>query len=117
MTAPQKEDWAFCIENAPKDVLKRIDKALLTAYIVTADQYRRAVRRVEAEGMVKESPRAQMKVPNPYLTIANRQMVLMLRAAGEMGFTPVSRARIDAGKPPATDGGGAWQDIDADPAG
>jgi hypothetical protein len=32
-----------------------------------------------------------------YLPIVHRQMVLMTRVASDPGFTPCSRARIDAG--------------------
>jgi hypothetical protein len=40
----------------------------------------------------------------------NRQIVLMARFASELGFTPCSRARIDAGNvgaAPASD----WEDV------
>ena len=31
---------------------------------------------------------------NPYLPIINRQAEIMIRAAGDLGFTPVGRARM-----------------------
>ena len=53
-----------------------------------------------AELLVK-SPTQGLPLQNPYLPIVNRQMVLMTRVASELGFTPCSRARIDAGGAPA----------------
>jgi phage terminase small subunit len=57
---------------------------------------------------IRENPRGMLQQlierrratdPNfrtPYLPIVNRQIVLMTRVASELGFTPCSRARIDA---------------------
>lgn len=38
-------------------------------------------------------------VQSPYVSIANRQVELMMRIAAEFGFTPASRSRIAT--PPA----------------
>jgi phage terminase small subunit len=57
------------------------------------------------------SPVQKIPIQNPYLPIVNRQMLLMLRAASELGFTPCSRARIDAASPP-TSANGAWDDVE-----
>jgi hypothetical protein len=37
---------------------------------------------------------------SPYINIINQQAKIMLKAASELGFTPVSRPRIGAGTPP-----------------
>jgi P27 family predicted phage terminase small subunit len=101
LTGEQKAEWRYAIENAPRDVLKRIDKTVLAGFIVAADTHRRSsVAMAQTELLVK-SPTQGLPLQNPYLPIVNRQMVLMTRAASELGFTPCWRARIDAGAAPA----------------
>jgi P27 family predicted phage terminase small subunit len=98
------------IKNAPRDVLKKIDKAVLAGFIVAADTHRRAsIAAAQTELLVK-SPTQGLPLQNPYLPIVNRQMVMMTRAASELGFTPSSRARIDAGAAP-TPVASDWHDV------
>jgi P27 family predicted phage terminase small subunit len=110
LTVEQKDEWRYAIENAPRHVLKKIDKAVLAGFIVAQDTHRKAsVAMAQTELLVK-SPSQGLPLQNPYLPIVNRQMVLMTRVASELGFTPCSRARIDAGAalaPVASD----WDDI------
>jgi hypothetical protein len=63
----------------------------------------------QTELLVK-SPTQGLPLQNPYLPIVNRQMVLMTRVASEPGFTPCSRARIDAGAD-AAPVASHWDDI------
>jgi phage terminase small subunit len=51
-----------------------------------------------------------LPLQNPYLPIVNRQMMLLTLVASELGFTPCSRARIDAGGVPAPVGS-HWDNI------
>src|SRR5262245_26504777 len=107
LSAEQKADWAYAIENAPREVLRRIDKAVLTAFIIAQDTHQRATVAMMKMELLVESPKQQQ---NPYLPIINRQAVLMIRAANELGFTPCARARIDcAATAPAA--AGDWEDI------
>jgi P27 family predicted phage terminase small subunit len=81
-------------------VLKRIDKTVLAGFIVAADTHRKAsVAMAQTELLIK-SPTQGLPLQNPYLPIMNSQAVLMTRIATELGFTPCSRARIDAGAAP-----------------
>src|SRR5262245_34177649 len=88
LTADQKEEWRYTIENAPRSVLKRIDKTVLAGFIVAADTHRRACVAMAQTELLVKSPTQGLPLQNPYLPIVNRQMVLMVRAAGELGFTP-----------------------------
>ena len=109
MTENQKAAWRYAIENAPVQVLRRIDKTMLAAFIVAEDTHRTACIAMQKEPLLVSSPKGYA-LQNPYLPIINRQMMLMMRAASELGFTPCSRARIDSGKaPPAR--ANDWEDI------
>jgi P27 family predicted phage terminase small subunit len=110
-TEEQKADWQYAIENAPRDVLKRIDKAVLAGFIVALDVHRKATLAHQQNKMLIKTPQG-LPMQNPYLPIMNRQYMLMLRAASELGFTPCSRARIDAGNPPASAPVGDWEDVE-----
>lgn len=110
LTAEQKEEWRYVIENAPCNVLKNIDKAALAGFIVAQDTHRKAsVAMAQTELLVK-SPTQGLPLQNPYLPIVNRQAALMTRLASELGFTPCSRARVDAGAMP-TRAASDWDDI------
>jgi P27 family predicted phage terminase small subunit len=110
-TASQREAWQYAIDNAPRDVLKRIDQAALAGYIVAADLHRQATILLgNSQLLVRPSP-TTLPQQNPYLPIINRQFVLMMRAATELGFTPCSRARIDAGKT-SQPAGNPWDEVE-----
>lgn len=110
-TPDQKADWEYAIENAPVNVLRRIDKAVLAGFIVAQDAHRRASIEIQRE-LVVASPKQSLPIQNAYLPIVNRQYLLMLKAANELGFSPTSRARIDAGNPAAAPAG-EWEDVSA----
>lgn len=110
-TPAQREAWAYAVENAPRDVLKRIDKYVLAAFIVAADTHRIASEGLNRSGLLVKTENMSYPQQNPFLPIMNRQMMLMIRAASELGFTPCSRARIDSDKPAMPESvEGAWED-------
>jgi len=106
----QKREWKYAIENAPRNVLKKIDKAVLAAFIVAQDIHRRAVIAAATSQLLIKSPKQELPMQNPYLPIINRQALLMARLSSELGFTPCSRARIDAGNTTTTNAGD-WDEI------
>lgn len=109
-TAEQKQAWKYAIENAPRAVLRRIDKAVLAGFIIAEDTHRRAAEEMATKALVDQGPTHKIARQNPYLQIVNRQYMLMMRGASELGFTPCSRARIDAGAAPVVSQGD-WEDI------
>lgn len=96
LSPEQKLEWAYAIENAPKNVLKKIDKSILAGFIISADVYRVAAMELSRMKLLVKTPTQQLPMQNPYLPIMNRQFMLMMRAASELGFTPASRARIES---------------------
>jgi P27 family predicted phage terminase small subunit len=111
LTADQQDEWRYAIANAPRDVLRRIDKSVLAGFIIAADTHRRASVAMQQSQLLVKSPQQGLPQQNPYLPIVNRQMVLMMRAASELGFTPCSRARIDAGNTERTPFGD-WENVE-----
>lgn len=98
----QLASWAYALVHSPPALLKRIDRAALLAFVVAEDLHRQAA---TAQGKVGLLVRIKTKatsdkddpgVPcaSPYINIINQQAKIMLKAAGELGFTPVSRPRI-----------------------
>jgi len=85
--------WQRAIESAPAGLLKRLDTSVLRIWAVAAWLHDDAARHVETEGSLlrgKEGGPYQ----NPAVSILNRQAMIMMRAASEMGFTPASRTRV-----------------------
>lgn len=112
LTAAQRADWDYVIANAPRGVLRRIDRMVLTGFILAVDVQRRAARAMADSQLLVKSPKQEVPMQNPYLPIFNKQNINILRIASELGFTPCSRARIDAGNPPAQEFGD-WEDVEA----
>ena len=116
LTDDLKVRWAYALQNAPPGMLKRIDQGILVAWVVAENLHRQAA---EAQGkvglLVRIKTRATLNqddpgVPaaSPYINIINQQAKIMLKAASELGFTPVSRPRIYGGPSvPAPNFGGS----------
>jgi P27 family predicted phage terminase small subunit len=97
LTPAQKESWRYAIEHAPKTILRKIDRGILAVWVVAEDTHAIASTKVASLGMLARSPKGY-PMHNPYLSILNRQALIMCRAAGELGFTPAGRARLVSGE-------------------
>lgn len=105
LTETQKMAWRYAVQNAPLDVLKAIDLGVLAVWVVAFDQHRTAVMMQDKTDATNALPllakdRHGGAVVSPYVGIANRAGLRMLRAASEMGFTPASRPRLAHGAQP-----------------
>jgi P27 family predicted phage terminase small subunit len=94
MSDEQKHSWNYAIENAPDGLLKLLDKSVLCTWVIAEDLHRQAVQEVNKRGLIVKSPVKGEPMQNPWLAIVNRQAVLMMKAASEMGFSPTSRNRV-----------------------
>lgn len=94
----QRAAWDYAIANAPLSLLKLIDRATLTAFIVAEDMHRQATIQIEKHGMLVKHPDTGSAMENPYISILTKQATILLRAAAEMGFTPSSRSRVKLGE-------------------
>jgi P27 family predicted phage terminase small subunit len=96
----QRAAWEYAVRNSPPGLLKRIDGSALEAWVVAHCLHRRATREQNARPSMLFRQGTQVTT-SPLIGIINRQAIIMLRAAGELGFTPVSRPRIQGTGPVA----------------
>jgi P27 family predicted phage terminase small subunit len=109
LTGDQQDGWTYALAFAPPGLLTRIDRGVLVAWIVAEDLHRQAATAQAKVGLlvrVKTKATAApgdpgVAVASPYLNIINRQAQIMMKAASELGFTPVSRPRVSMGAPPS----------------
>lgn len=91
--ARQVKMWEEVIHDAPKGLLKKVDRAVVEAYICAYLEWSDLVIELRSEDAVIETRLGGIK-PNPKIAIKNAASKEMLRAAAEMGFTPSSRSKV-----------------------
>ncbi len=91
--AAQRAQWKYAIKHAPFGLLTGTDREVLAIWCVAAVEHARAVLEVRKLGQVVKT-REGNAVQNPFLSIVNRQAVIMLRAGAELGFSPAARASL-----------------------
>jgi P27 family predicted phage terminase small subunit len=94
----QKQGWAYVIANAPAGLLKRLDRSMLTLWVVAEERHRDAAEQVSKHGSIVRARGSNEPVQNPYLAVMNRQAALMVKVASDLGFSPSSRTRIQVGE-------------------
>jgi P27 family predicted phage terminase small subunit len=86
--------WTEAIADAPRGLLKRLDKRALAIWATAAYMHADAAGKVSRSGTIVQSQATGAVYQHPALSIMNRQALIMLRAAAELGFTPSARTRI-----------------------
>lgn len=90
LTDQQKEAWAYAVANAPRGVLRLIDRGVLAVWIIAEDFHRRASKAMGHRAPVSRKTGQQ----DANMAVINRQAMIMIRAASELGFSPTSRPRL-----------------------
>ena len=113
MTDDQKAAWRYAVKHAPLGVLRRIDHAMLVAFIIAQDRHRAAAIQQAKLDAGSSHPllskgKNGVAMASPYIRIMNQAADVMIRTASEMGFTPASRPRLAPGagarpNPPVND--------------
>lgn len=89
-----RREWERLVsELAPLRILTQLDRAALASYCMAYGLWAEATKAIQKYGVMIKSPQGY-PIQSPYLSIANRQVELMMRIAAEFGFTPASRSRI-----------------------
>ncbi len=98
-----RKEWDRLVgELASLKVLTNLDRAALAAYCGAYALWAEATEAVQKYGAMVKSP-SGYPIQSPYVAIANRQAEIMMRIAGEFGFTPASRGRISTPSPAEPD--------------
>jgi phage terminase small subunit len=100
MTPGQQESWAYAMTHAPAGLLKPIDRGVLAVWVEAEDRHRVAVTQQAKLDAGSALPlltkgRDGQPSPSPYLRIIRQAADTMLRAAGELGFGPAARPRLN----------------------
>jgi P27 family predicted phage terminase small subunit len=89
-----RREWDRLVtELAPLRILTNLDVAALASYCGAFALWVEATEAIGKYGAMVKSP-SGYPIQSPYISIANRQVELMMRIASEFGFTPASRSRI-----------------------
>lgn len=95
MSKDQRAEWRYIVESSVPGLLTSVDRANLTAYVVATCLHRQAARELgKVKSLTVPVGTAGAVQQHPALQIVNRQALIMIKAAAEMGFTPASRSRV-----------------------
>jgi P27 family predicted phage terminase small subunit len=108
MSEGQKAGWDYAIENAPRGLLKKLDRSVLVAWVVAEDLHRQAAGMVEKYGILTKTPATGAPMQSPYLPVVNKQAQIMLRAAEQLGFSPSARSRVQLADDPRLNDDDPW---------
>lgn len=89
----QKEIWRRALEQAPQGLLKSIDESVFKVWVIAYDFHDQANSMVNKAGVFMKTKNG-VPIQNPWMAVVNRQSLIMMRAAAEMGFTPSARSRV-----------------------
>lgn len=109
MSAGQKSSWNYAIENAPHGLLKKLDRSVLSAWVVAEDLHRQAAGMIEKFGILTKAPNTGLPIQSPYLPVVNKQAQILLRAAEQLGFSPSSRSRVQVVDDSKSDEQDVWE--------
>ncbi len=90
-----KDGWRYALQHAPAGLLRKIDAGVLAVWVVAESLHRNATeKQTQVGGLVYKPKGSEVHLQSPYLAIINKQAMIMLKAASELGFSPVARPRI-----------------------
>ena len=88
-----REEWDRIVgELIVLGVLSKFDRGPLAVYCGAYAIWAEAMDALQKYGTMMKSPNGH-PVQSPYVAIVNRQADMMMRIAGEFGFTPAARSR------------------------
>lgn len=94
LTAAERKLWAHIVDALPAALLCRADEPTLERMAVYWSRFREAGRMLARSSLLVQSPQGSIR--NPLLAIQNDAAREMHRASGELGLSPVARARLTA---------------------
>lgn len=86
--------WADVVASLPVGLLTRADDAVLEAFAREWATYREADAKIQQTGLLVHSPMGPIR--NPLLPVRNIACKNLVALAGNLGLSPVARARLSA---------------------
>jgi len=100
----QRDQWHYALDFAPPGLLTATDRQMLVVWVVACVEHEKAVIELRKHGQVVKTADGNV-IQNPYLGIANRQAMILIRAVSELGFSPAARAGLGSRAPEFTPDG------------
>jgi P27 family predicted phage terminase small subunit len=97
----QRAQWRYAVEYAPPGLLTATDREILVVWVVACVKHADAAVKVSTLGDVVTTKDGNI-IQNPYLSILNRQALIMIRVVSELGFSPAARAGLGSRAPEFT---------------
>lgn len=94
LTKDAREAWKLAIACAPKGVLTALDATVLERWARNYALYRKIAKQLDHEDMVLEGEKGVSL--NPLFNALVKVQQVLAACEKELGFTPVSRARVKA---------------------
>lgn len=107
----QKDIWRYALEHAPIGLLTSLDESVFKVWVIACDFHDQANTMVNTAGIFMRTKQG-VPIQNPWMAVVNRQSLIMMRAAAEMGFTPSSRSRVQVENQQTASAFSALKDID-----
>jgi len=93
MPEVEKGIWRYAVENAPRGLLKNLDRSVFETWVRAVDAQRVAHEVMTREGIVTGSPQGGT-VEHPAVRTFQKMSLLLLRCAEQLGFSPAARPRV-----------------------
>lgn len=111
MSDEQKTEWRYALDNAPKGLLRRLDRVLFAQWCIASVDLTEAELALRTEGKIVnrggdqritvmkdgsqvKTVRSASKVINPWVRARRDAFDRLMKATTELGFSPTSRSRI-----------------------
>lgn len=94
MNALQRRVWTNTLANAPQGMLRTLDEGTFATWVVAYALYQETAQKLSKKKSLTEKTTKGNTVQSVHLSILNRQALIMMKAASELGFSPTSRTRI-----------------------
>lgn len=98
----ERGTWDDIVKNAPRGMLKALDRYVLEAFVEAWETRRQAQEKLRRSPMVIRTPSGSA-VPSPYVRIVNQQTVIIKSLIAELGFSPAARTSIAIEEEPDED--------------
>jgi phage terminase small subunit len=92
-TPGQRAEWEWTLANAPREMLRKIDRNLLASWCIAADIANQAGIELGTKGAFVDHPTRGRIIASAW-RVHKEATLTMIRLAEQMGFSPTARARI-----------------------